>query len=174
VKLYISFSFSRLHYHFPLSQLIMGSIVTEDLQQTGKPTFPGEAITLEYAKSLDSKDHLRLFRQQFKIPSKSNIKSTKVVKQGLPHYSYPSFHVTLLTWAPFRTVRRPMHLLLRKLFRSPASSSSRIYPNPPRHLVNDWCAWSFSPTRRLPALPMATTSRACRCSMRPYCWSVRF
>jgi kynureninase len=73
----------------------MGSLGTEDLQQTGKPTFPDEAITLEYAKSLDAKDHLRLFRQQFTIPSKSNIKAKKVVKPGLPHY--PSFHVTLLT-----------------------------------------------------------------------------
>ncbi|PMD61854.1 kynureninase [Hyaloscypha bicolor E] len=59
----------------------MGSIGTEDLQRTEKPTFPGEANTLEYAKSLDSKDHLRLFRQQFKIPSKPNIKATKLVKQ---------------------------------------------------------------------------------------------
>jgi kynureninase len=63
----------------------MGSTGTEDLQRTEKPTFPGEANTLEYAKSLDSKDHLRLFRQQFKIPSKPNIKATKLVKQGLPH-----------------------------------------------------------------------------------------
>jgi kynureninase len=75
----------------------MGSIATaEDLQQTRKPTFSAEAITLEYAQSLDSKDHLRLFRQQFKIPSKTNIKATKVTKQGLPHHD-PSFHVTTLS-----------------------------------------------------------------------------
>lgn len=77
----------------------MGSIAPEDLQQTGKPIFPDEANTLEYARSLDSKDHLRSFRQQFKIPSKSNIKATKVAKHGLPHY--PSFHVTILTF-PFQ------------------------------------------------------------------------
>jgi kynureninase len=63
----------------------MGSIGTEDLQLTGKPNFPDNANTLEYAKSLDSKDHLRLFRQQFRIPSKSDIKATKVVKQGAPY-----------------------------------------------------------------------------------------
>jgi kynureninase len=60
----------------------MGSIAAEDLQQTGKPTFTDEANTLKYAKALDSKDCLRSFRQQFKIPSKSNIKATKVIKQG--------------------------------------------------------------------------------------------
>jgi hypothetical protein len=76
----------------------MGSIAPEDLQQIGKPIFPDQANTLEYARSLDSKDHLRSFRQQFKIPSKSNIRAITVVKQGLPHY--PSFHVTILTFSP--------------------------------------------------------------------------
>jgi len=60
----------------------MGSLGPEDIQQTGKPTFPAEANTLEYARSLDAKDHLRAFRKQFTIPSKSNIKATKVVKPG--------------------------------------------------------------------------------------------
>jgi hypothetical protein len=76
----------------------MGSIAQEDLQQNGKPIFPDQATTLEYARSLDSKDYLRSFRQQFKIPSKSNIRATKVVKQGSPHH--PSFHVTVLTFSP--------------------------------------------------------------------------
>jgi kynureninase len=79
----------------------MGSIATEDLQHTGKPTFPDEANTLEYAKSLDSKDNLRSFRQQFKIPSKSSIKATKVVKQGWPH----SLVSRDRTDFPIRTIR---------------------------------------------------------------------
>jgi kynureninase len=62
----------------------MGSLGTEDLQQVRKPTFPDEANILEYAKLLDSKDHLRSFRNQFIIPSKANIKTKKVVKPGLP------------------------------------------------------------------------------------------
>jgi kynureninase len=66
----------------------MGSLGTEDLHQVGKPTFPDEANTLEYAKSLDAKDHLRTFRDQFIIPSKSNIKAKKVVKPGLPNYTH--------------------------------------------------------------------------------------
>ena len=97
VRSYVLFLISLSLISFPKSSLItMGSIAPEDLQQTGKPTFPDQANTLEYARSLDSKDHMRSFRQKFKIPSKSNIKSTKVVKQGLPHY--PSFHVTMLTF----------------------------------------------------------------------------
>jgi hypothetical protein len=93
-----SLAHSSSSISFPQSSLItMGSIAPEDLQQNGKPIFPDQAITLEYARSLDSKDHLRSFRQQFKIPSKSNIRATKVVKQGLPHY--PSFHVTVLTFS---------------------------------------------------------------------------
>lgn len=59
----------------------MGSIMPEE-QQTIKPTFAEEANTLEYAQSLDAKDHMRSFREKFIIPSKSNIKTKKVVKPG--------------------------------------------------------------------------------------------
>jgi len=64
----------------------MGSIAIEEQQtMTGKPIFPTEANTLEYAQSLDAKDHLRSFREKFIIPSKTNLKTTKVVKAGSPH-----------------------------------------------------------------------------------------
>ncbi|KAG4412465.1 Kynureninase (L-kynurenine hydrolase) [Cadophora malorum] len=60
----------------------MGSIMPEEQQQqqTIKPTFAQEANTLEYAQSLDAKDHMRSFREKFIIPSKSNIKTKKVVQ----------------------------------------------------------------------------------------------
>ncbi len=61
----------------------MGSIMPEEPQETGKPSFPVEANTLEYAQSLDAKDHLRSFREKFIIPSKSNIKTKKLMKPGL-------------------------------------------------------------------------------------------
>jgi len=48
-----------------------------------KPTFPKEANTKEYAESLDAKDHMRSFREKFTIPSKANIKATKLAKPGL-------------------------------------------------------------------------------------------
>lgn len=60
----------------------MGSIMPEE-QQRFKPAFAKEANTLEYAQSLDAKDHLRSFREKFIIPSKSNTKTKKVVKPGL-------------------------------------------------------------------------------------------
>jgi len=49
---------------------------------TTKPTFPKEANTKEYAESLDAKDHMRSFREKFIIPSKANIKATKLEKPG--------------------------------------------------------------------------------------------
>lgn len=68
----------------------MGSIAIEEHQKFSKPSFSAEANTLEYAKSLDAKDHLRSFREKFIIPSKANTKTKKVVKPGLPPHSYPS------------------------------------------------------------------------------------
>jgi len=61
----------------------MGSIASEERQSMKKPSFPLEANTLAYAQSLDAKDHLRSFREKFIIPSKSNMKSKRVVKPGL-------------------------------------------------------------------------------------------
>jgi len=60
----------------------MGSISTAEQQQMKKPSFPAEANTLEFAKSLDAKDHLRSFREKFFIPSKTNIKSKTLSKPG--------------------------------------------------------------------------------------------
>jgi kynureninase len=59
----------------------MGSIAPEE-QRVAKPTFPAEANTLEYAQSLDAKDHMRKFREQFIIPSRANIKTKKLAKPG--------------------------------------------------------------------------------------------
>lgn len=59
----------------------MGSIAIEQ-QQTTKPSFPAEANTLEYAQSLDAKDHMRSFREKYIIPSKTNIKAKKLSKPG--------------------------------------------------------------------------------------------
>jgi hypothetical protein len=64
----------------------MGSIANEERQSMKKPSFPIEANTLEYAQSLDARDHLRSFREKFIIPSKSNMKSKRVVKPGLFSY----------------------------------------------------------------------------------------
>ncbi|KAI9053232.1 hypothetical protein LZ554_002199 [Drepanopeziza brunnea f. sp. 'monogermtubi'] len=66
----------------------MGSIMLEE-QQTPKHVFPAEANTLEYAQSLDAKDHLRSFREKFIIPSKSNIKTRTLVK---PESKDPSIY----------------------------------------------------------------------------------
>jgi kynureninase len=67
----------------------MGSIATEE--HVAKPTFPAEANTLEYAQSLDAKDHMRGFRDKFIIPSKANIKTKKLAKPGV---SKIQFHET--------------------------------------------------------------------------------
>ncbi|APA12791.1 hypothetical protein SS1G_08223 [Sclerotinia sclerotiorum 1980 UF-70] len=62
----------------------MGSIAKEEQpSKVEKPTFSSKANTLEYAQSLDANDHMRRFRDQFIIPSKANIKATKLEKPGL-------------------------------------------------------------------------------------------
>ncbi|PQE28699.1 putative Kynureninase protein [Rutstroemia sp. NJR-2017a WRK4] len=60
----------------------MGS-VEQPSMKVEKPSFSSEANSLEYAQSLDAKDHMRKFRDQFIIPSKANIKATKLAKPGL-------------------------------------------------------------------------------------------
>lgn len=62
----------------------MGSIGKEQQSsiKVEKPTFSSKANTLEYAQSLDAKDHMRRFRDQFIIPSKANIKAKKLSKSG--------------------------------------------------------------------------------------------
>lgn len=62
----------------------MGSIAEEKQPsiKVEKPTFSSKANTLEYAQSLDAKDHMRRFRDQYIIPSKANIKATKLAKPG--------------------------------------------------------------------------------------------
>jgi kynureninase len=76
-----------------LSLADMGSIAIEEQQSPKKPSFPPEANTLQYAQSLDSKDYLRSFREKFIIPSKSNMKSKRVVKPGSPSHSELSTHL---------------------------------------------------------------------------------
>jgi hypothetical protein len=66
----------------------MGSIAPQPqdqvvAQKETKPTFPSEANTLEYAQEQDRRDPLRNFRDQFIIPSKANLKATKVEKPGM-------------------------------------------------------------------------------------------
>jgi len=63
----------------------MGSIAPQDhvAQKETKPTFPSEANTLEYARQQDKKDPMNRFRDQFIIPSKANLKATKVEKPGM-------------------------------------------------------------------------------------------
>lgn len=75
----------------------MGSVAPQHqaAQKETKPTFPSEANTLEYAKEQDVKDPMNRFRDQFIIPSKANLKATKVEKPGMflvPHYQniYPA------------------------------------------------------------------------------------
>jgi len=65
-------------------QVTMGSIeqTLPIRAKATKPTFPKEANTIEYAESLDAKDHMRSFREKFTIPSKANIKATKLAKPG--------------------------------------------------------------------------------------------
>ena len=62
----------------------MGSIAinSASLERLEKPIFSAEANTKQFAQSLDKKDHLRLFRSQFIIPSKANIRSKKLAKPG--------------------------------------------------------------------------------------------
>ncbi|TVY13556.1 Kynureninase [Lachnellula arida] len=68
----------------------MGSISTAEQQQMKKPSFPDEANTLEFAKSLDAKDHLRSFREKFIIPSKTDIKLKNLSK---PDNNDPSVYL---------------------------------------------------------------------------------
>ena len=48
--------------------------MVEQLRQGKKVSFPREAGTRNYAKSLDRQDQLRHLREQFKIPTKSQLK----------------------------------------------------------------------------------------------------
>ncbi|KAG9232435.1 kynureninase [Amylocarpus encephaloides] len=57
----------------------MGSIATET-PRAEKPIFSADANSLEYARSLDAKCHMREFRSKFIIPSKEHTKSKKAVK----------------------------------------------------------------------------------------------
>ncbi|KAL4791664.1 kynureninase [Aspergillus venezuelensis] len=49
----------------------------------GKPVFPEDAATKEYAASLDAADPLASFREKFIIPSKANIASKRLAKPNL-------------------------------------------------------------------------------------------
>lgn len=73
----------------------MGSVATEQhtLSKETKPTFPSGAGTLDYAKEQDAKCHMRRFRDQFIIPSKANLKATKVEKPGMHHLRNPTSHI---------------------------------------------------------------------------------
>jgi len=55
--------------------------------ETEKPSitfdFPEDANTLEYAKAQDLKEPLRDLRGEYIIPSKANLKSTRLAKPGL-------------------------------------------------------------------------------------------
>lgn len=48
-----------------------------------KPSFPPDAVTREFAESLDATDPLRAFRDKFIMPSKENLKTKKLAKPGL-------------------------------------------------------------------------------------------
>jgi kynureninase len=54
------------------------------LAEQSKPTckFPSNASSSEYAESLDVADPLKSFRDQFIIPSKANLKTTRLAKPG--------------------------------------------------------------------------------------------
>lgn len=52
-------------------------------EHKGKPVFPSNAGTKEYAESLDAADPLHWFRDKFIIPSKANLKTMKLAKPGL-------------------------------------------------------------------------------------------
>lgn len=77
--IFISFQASITFVNL-LTSSKMGSIAIEP--QCTKPSFPAEANSLEYAQSLDAKDHMRSFREKFVIPSKTNIKAKKLSKPG--------------------------------------------------------------------------------------------
>ncbi|KAF2796787.1 kynureninase [Melanomma pulvis-pyrius CBS 109.77] len=67
----------------------MGSMPIEEQQKMEKPLFSAEANSLQYAQSLDAKDHLRSFRSKFIIPSKTNIKSKTV---SIPEDNDPAIY----------------------------------------------------------------------------------
>lgn len=46
------------------------------------PGFPSEALTRHYAESLDAQDPLRSLREEFLIPSKGNLKTTRLTEHG--------------------------------------------------------------------------------------------
>ncbi|KAL1971628.1 hypothetical protein VTN31DRAFT_2249 [Thermomyces dupontii] len=48
------------------------------------PGFPSEALTRHYAESLDAQDPLRSLREEFLIPSKGNLKTTRLTEHD-PH-----------------------------------------------------------------------------------------
>lgn len=47
------------------------------------PGFPSEALTRRYAESLDAQDPLRCLREEFLIPSKENLKTTRLTEHGI-------------------------------------------------------------------------------------------
>ena len=51
----------------------------------GKPVFPEDAATKEYAALLDAADPLASFREKFIIPSKANIASKRLAKPSMCH-----------------------------------------------------------------------------------------
>jgi hypothetical protein len=67
--------------------------------------FPAHATSLEYAQSLDAADPLRSFREKFIIPSKENLKATKLAKPGMllnHNYSTLSRMVVLINDRPLK------------------------------------------------------------------------
>lgn len=56
------------------------ALPTEQSKTTSK--FPSNASNREYAESLDSADPLKSFRNKFIIPSKANLKTTRLAKPG--------------------------------------------------------------------------------------------
>lgn len=57
--------------------------MAEPKEPKAKQSFPPDAVTREYAESLDAADPLRAFRDKFIIPSKENLKTKKLAKPGL-------------------------------------------------------------------------------------------
>lgn len=146
----------------------MGSIAIED--HVAKPSFPMEATTLEYAKSLDAKDHMRSFREKFIIPSKSNMKTKKLMKPGM-YRNTVRLH-DLLT--ANRRIGRPVYIFLRQLVGAATKSNFRIHSNPSQHLGNYWSQRTFQRPRRIPIDSVAAPCRTCIKTTGSYCRSFCF
>lgn len=87
--------YSTTNFYQPSSSAVMGSI---ELPTRLKASFPVEANSEEYAKSLDAKSPLKHLRDDFVIPTKKSLKTKTAKRHGIfssqmSKSHVPNFHI---------------------------------------------------------------------------------